>query len=81
MSRGIFSSQRSHISFPVSMISLVAASLLFPLTSCRARSSSSSFLTGRDFFLSLAAALGDMEAGGWEVGARDIRTSPGPAPA
>ena len=80
MSMGIFSSQRSHISFPVSMISLVSASLLFPLTSCLARSSSSSFFTGSDFFLSLEAALGAM-AGGGAGAARAILGSPGPAPA
>ena len=53
MSMGIFSSHLSHISFPDSMISLALTGDLFPATSCLALSSSSSFFTGRDFFLSL----------------------------
>ena len=52
MSMGIFSSHLSHISLPDSMISLALTGDLFPATSCLARSSSSSFFTGSDFFLS-----------------------------
>ena len=53
MSMGIFSSHRSHISLPDSMISLALTGDLLPATSCLALSSSSSFFTGSDFFLSL----------------------------
>ena len=42
MSMGIFSSQRSQGSFPLSMISFAEIGLWVPATSCRARSSSNS---------------------------------------
>jgi len=64
MSMGIFSSHLSHINLPVSIISLELTGDLFPATSCLALSSSNSFLTGKDFFLSLEAWFGAIEGGG-----------------
>lgn len=57
ISIGIFSSQRSQSNLPDSMISLAEMGEEFPATSCLARSSSSSFLTGSAFFLSLEAKV------------------------